>query len=146
MNRWLVNVSAGIAAGLLLAGCDDRPEEPAVVVLEQGQIAFGGDENACLQLAYVRKQDVDEDEDAYVWQVNAPDGGCLRFPLVFGTKPEGAAEMSGSSELQQNARYDFEAGSADRRYTAQFEPASSNGVFYVLDRSGNWTDITKAEQ
>lgn len=145
MNRWSSSAVAGITL-CLLVGCDKRPEEPAIVVLEQGLIAFGGDETACLQLAYVRKQDVDEDEEAYVWNVDAPDGGCLRFPLVFGVKPDGAADMSGSAELQANARYDFEAGSADRRYTAAFEPASSNGVFYVRDRQGNWTDITRAQQ
>ena len=145
MNRWAASAVAGIALGLL-AGCDERPEEPAIVVVEQGQIAFGGDEKACLELAYVRKQDVDEDEEAYVWNVDAPEGGCLRFPLVFGVKPDGAADMSGSAELAPNARYDFEAGSADRRYTAQFEPRASNGVFYVRDREGNWTDITRAQQ
>jgi hypothetical protein len=145
MNRWASSAVAGITL-CLLAGCDKRPEEPAIVVLEQGQIAFGGDEKACLQLAYVRKQDADEDEEAYVWNVDAPEGGCLHFPLVFGVEPEGAAEMSGSAELEQNARYDFEAGSADRRYTAAFEPASSNGVFYVRDRENNWTDITSAQQ
>ncbi|HEY6813964.1 MAG TPA: hypothetical protein VI168_00360 [Croceibacterium sp.] len=145
MKRWLSTIAAGITL-CLLAGCDDRPEEPALVVLEQGQIAFGGDEKACLQLAYVRKQDVDEDDEAYVWTVYAPEGGCLRFPLVFGVRPEGAADMSGSAELAPNERYEFEAGSADRRYTAAFEPASSNGVFYVRDRAGDWTDITRAEQ
>ena len=130
----------------LLAGCDDRPTEPAMVVVADGQIAFGGDEKACLQQAYVRNQDADEDEQAYVWMVRAPDGGCLRFPLVFGTTPEGAAEMSGSGELKANARYDFETGTADRRYVAEFEPKSSNGIFYVRDRGGTWTDITRAEQ
>jgi len=145
MERWPLMIVAGVGL-CLLAGCDDRPEEPAMVVFEQGQIAFGGDENACLQLAYVRKQDVDEDEEAYVWNVDAPEGGCLRFPLVFGTTPEGAPEMSGSAQLAAGERYDFEAGSADRRYTAAFEPASSNGVFYVRDSSGTWTDIRRARQ
>jgi hypothetical protein len=145
MNRWPLNVAVGITFAVL-AGCDDRPEEPAVVVLEQGQIAFGGDDKACLELAYVRKQDTEEGDEAYVWNVNAPDGGCLHFPLVFGTKPPGAAEMSGSAQLETNERYDFEAGSAERRYTAAFEPAAINGVFYVRDRTGQWTDITKAQQ
>src|SRR6478735_8738182 len=120
-----LNAVAGLAF-CLLAGCDKRPEEPAIVALADGQIAFGGDEKACLELAYVRKQDADGDEEAYVWNVSAPEGGCLHFPLVFGVKPEGADDMSGSAQLEQNARYDFEAGSADRRYTAAFEPASSN--------------------
>ena len=140
-----LNAVAGLAF-CLLAGCDKRPEEPAIIALVDGQIAFGGDEKACLQLAYVRKQDPGEDDEAYVWNVHAPEGGCLHFPLVFGVKPEGAADMSGSAQLDQNARYDFEAGSADRRYTAAFESSSSNGVFYVRDRAGTWTDITKAQQ
>ena len=145
MNGRPLNVVAWLTL-CLLAGCDDRPTEPALVVVADGQIAFGGDEKACLQQAYVRKQDPDEDEDAYVWMVNAPDGGCLHFPLVFGSKPEGAAEMSGSGELKPNARYDFETGTADLRYVAQFEPSSSNGIFYVRDRAGEWTDITRARQ
>lgn len=145
MKSRSLRIAAALAL-IVLAGCDERPEEPAVVVLEQGQIAFGGDETACLQQAYVRNEDASEDDESYVWMVDAPEGGCLRFPLVFGTKPEGAAEMSGSAQLATNARYHFETGTADRRYVADFEPASSNGVFYVRDRNGEWTDITRAQQ
>jgi hypothetical protein len=145
MKSWPLSAVASVTL-CLLAGCDDRPEEPVMVVFADGQVAFGGDEKACLTRAYVRKQDTDEDEEAYVWMVDAPDGGCLHFPLVFGVEPEGAADMSGSSRLAGGERYDFEAGSADRRYTAAFEPAGSNGVFYVRDRAGNWTDITRAQQ
>ena len=32
------------------------------------------------------------------------------------------------------------------RYVADFEPLSSNGIFYVEDRDGTWTDITRAQQ
>ena len=145
MKSWTLPIVTA-AEGCLLAGCDERPEEPAVVVLADGQIAFGGDDRACLQQAYVRKQDVDEDEEAYVWMVDAPEGGCLHFPLVFGTTPDGASEMSGSGLLAEGERYDFETGSADRRYVAGFQTAGSNGVFYVRDRAGTWTDITRAQQ
>lgn len=145
MKHWLSIGMAGIALGAL-AGCDDRPTEPAIVVPAEGQIAFGGNEQACLTQAYVRNQDAGEDDEAYVWLVRAPEGGCLRFPLVFGTQPEGADEMSGSAQLKPDTRYEFEAGAADRRYVAEFEPASSNGIFYVRDREGQWTDVRRADQ
>lgn len=145
MKLGYLRVGAGLALGLL-AACDDRPTEPALVAVADGHIAFGGDESACLQRAYVRNEDADEDEEAYVWTVEAREGGCMRFPLVFGTTPEGAEEMSGSALLKANARYHFETGTTEQRWVADFEPASSNGIFYVRDRNGEWTDINKAEQ
>ena len=145
MKHWPSIVAAGIALGTL-GGCDERPTEPAIVVPAEGQIAFGGDEKACLTQAYVRNQDASEDDEAYVWTVRAPEGACLRFPLVFGARPDGADEMSGSAELKPNTRYEFEAGTAERRYVAEFEPESSNGIFYVRDRAGEWTDVRRAEQ
>lgn len=145
MKHWVSMVVSGIAL-IALAGCDDRPTEPAIVVPAEGQIAFGGDEKACLTQAYVRNQDASEDDEAYVWMVSASDGGCLRFPLVFGIEPDGAGEMTGSAQLKPNTRYDFEAGTAERRYVAEFEPAASNGIFYVRDRAGQWTDVRRAQQ
>lgn len=145
MKYWCSGVIAG-AALCLLAGCDDRPVERAVIAVADDQIAFGGDDKACLKMAYVRNETADEDEEAYVWNVDAEDGGCMRFPLVFGTTPEGASEMSGSAELKPDARYHFETGTDTIRYVADFEPLSSNGIFYVEDRDGTWTDITRAQQ
>jgi hypothetical protein len=78
--------------------------------------------------------------------VDAREGGCMHFPLVFGTTPEGAEEMSGSAQLGRNARYHFETGTPERRWVADFEPESSNGIFYVRDRAGTWTDIRRAQQ
>ena len=130
----------------LLAGCDDRPEERAAIALEGEQIVFNGDPEACLTLAYVRNEDADEDDEAYVWNVDAPEGGCLHFPLVFGTTPAGAPEMSGSGELREGNRYHFESGTETVRYAADFEPLASNGIFYVEDRNGEWTDIRRARQ
>ncbi len=145
MKFWKSGVAAA-AALCALAGCDKRPEERALIAVEQGQIAFGGDAKACLQRAYLRNEEADEDEETYTWTVEAPEGGCMHFPLVLGLKPEGAAEMSGSGEIKDDVRYHFEAGTADRRYFAEFEHDSNNGILYVLDRDANWTDIRRATQ
>ena len=143
MNRIVFGIVAASAL-VGLAGCDDRPEERATVALEGQQIVFSGDPQACLSLAYVRNEDAGEDDEAYVWNVDAPDGGCLHFPLVFGATPQGAEEASGSGTLAEGDRYHFEAGTEAVRYAADFEPRALNGIFYVDDRDGQWTDIRRA--
>ena len=145
----MTNRSLTIAAGLALCGlaaCDERPTEPALVVVEQGQVAFGGDETACLQRAYGRNEDADEDGESHVWTVEAAEGSCMHFPLVLGVQPDGAADMSGSARLTPNDHFHFETGTADRRFVADFRQASGNDIFYVRDRDGNWTDIRRAQQ
>ena len=144
MNRTSLGI-VSIAVLALLTGCDDRPEEKATIAFEGQQIVFNGPQDACLTLAYVRNEDADEDDETYVWNVDAPEGGCLHFPLTFGTTPEGAPEMSGSGELREGDRYHFETGTETIRYAADFE-TGLNGIFYVEDRDGEWTDIRRAQQ